>query len=154
MPSLSPTPPRSSFTGRPAAGLGAQLVRHRLSLQDHELSDHDQPQEIHAQAAAMQLEFIFKIPFVLYSPEEIRTIRLTLGETTAQFAQRFKAAESTIKGWEAPMGSASHRDCEGANATIMWICAHLANTKAGSIGQSIRMASAYGVTLKLSPLER
>ena len=66
-----------------------------------------------------QSEF-FKPRFKYYPPEEVKRIRQTLGETPAQFAERFFLSEAAVKAWESPEGSSKHREVVGAAARCMY----------------------------------
>ena len=66
-----------------------------------------------------QSEF-FKPRFKYYPPEVVKRIRETLGETPAQFAERFFLSEAAVKAWESPEGSSKHREVLGAVARCMY----------------------------------
>ena len=66
-----------------------------------------------------QSEF-FKPRFKSYSPEDVKRIMQTLGETPVIFAERFFVSEAAVKAWISPVGSSKHREVLGAAARCMY----------------------------------
>jgi DNA-binding transcriptional regulator YiaG len=62
---------------------------------------------------------LFNARFQLYSPERIRAIRLSLGETKEEFAARFFVSEDAVKNWEQPEGHPKNRELPGPAARLM-----------------------------------
>lgn len=92
----------------------------------------------------IEVKDIFKAPYIAYSPDEIRTIRRMLGETTAAFADRFKLSESEVKAWEAQEGSSKHREPNGPAGLLLYWAAVEANSRVSARNRRIRLASLYG----------
>lgn len=58
-----------------------------------------------------------------FTPERIKWIRKRLKESARHFGwYRFFVAESTVKGWETPVGMSKHRELRGAETKIMLLC--------------------------------
>ena len=62
----------------------------------------------------------FKPRFKYYSPEEVKRIMQTLGETPAEFAERFFLSKAAVISWISPIGSSKHREVVGAAARCMY----------------------------------
>lgn len=82
---------------------------------------------------------IFKQPFICYEPEEIKRIRLMLGENRQQFADRFKVSLSAANSWQTPRGKAKHAECLGAASILLFWAAVEANDRGSSKGNLIRL---------------
>lgn len=86
-------------------------------------------------------EQFLRTPFVAYTPQEIKRIRMALGKSPAEFAYLFKLDESTIKAWETPEGKPKHRAPNPTACLFLVWCAHEANTRPSCINNQIRTAA-------------
>ena len=84
----------------------------------------------------------FQPGFVSYSPGEVRRIRAALGESIEDFANRFFVSKEAVKSWEAPEGSAKHREVIGAAARCMYWAAVEANERPSAKNNLIRLSAA------------
>ncbi len=82
---------------------------------------------------------VFSSPCIAYEPHEIKRIMDMLGESPAEFADRFYVSESAVKSWITPEGKPKHRPLVGPAARLMYWAAVEANERGSGFNNLIRV---------------
>ena len=88
---------------------------------------------------------VFSSPCIAYDPKEIKRIMDMLGESPAEFAERFYVSESAVKSWITPEGKPKHRPLFGPALRLMYWAAKEANERGCGVNNLIRMHYRYPV---------
>ena len=87
---------------------------------------------------------VMATPFVAYSHQEIKRIRLLLGKSHQEFADLFRLSVDEIKAWQTPPTSKKHREPSPPACLILYWCAVAANEKTSSKNNRLRLAAKHG----------
>ena len=82
---------------------------------------------------------VFKSPCIAYGPKEIKRIMNMLGESAAEFAERFYVSECAVKSWITPEGKPKHRPLVGPAVRLMYFAALEANERGCGFNNLIRV---------------
>jgi len=99
----------------------------------------------------MKAREIFKPAVIARSPKEIKLLRIMLGESHAQWSDRFRCSISSVKKWEQPAikngkENLEHREPSGSEYLLLHWAAVEAQERGCNTGNLIRWASMYGAS--------
>jgi len=87
---------------------------------------------------------VLKTPFVAYSPNEIKRIRLLLGMSNQEPADFFRLSIDEIKAWQVSPDKPKHREPSPPAMLLLYWCAVAANERPSAKNNHLRLVAKYG----------